>query len=88
MVFVHLLYILHSDLIEFSFLCSVKHPVQMIVSVNFQTQRYCWIIVRLLFSILILEMYSRYFDSAVKNHLLSQYVNIIQVHDLPTFVLA
>ncbi len=61
--------------------------VLMIISVTFQFSRIDWlfsnqypIIVWLMFSILILEMYSRYFDPVINNPS-TESINIIQVQD-------
>jgi hypothetical protein len=68
-VMYHLLYVLCFDLLQF-FLFFVQSNLQSSPNVNFQLtfiEQHCSIIVRLLFSILILEMYSRYFDPVPSN---------------------
>ncbi len=64
----------HLDLIQLSFLCSVKFISSMLVSVNFQFSSIVW----LLLSILILEIYSRYFNPVPsEQHLHSKSINTI-----------
>jgi hypothetical protein len=78
---------LFSQIIQFEYL--FEFSFNLVVQSLFN---YYSIIVLLLYSILILEMYSRYFDTVTepikKNHHLCSRVNKqqVQVQNLPTFV--
>ncbi len=64
-----IVYSLHSNSIQFFSFVQSNIPFRCFVLIKFQTPRhYCSYIVRLLFSILILEIYSRNFTSVINNH--------------------